>query len=190
MRHTDWHLLAQAARFLLRAGIRLTWREVGPVVVHARAVAPSSSVRGSGVFISLRDAKWPTVAHELGHLLGLPHCPDLRAEGSGYPREFMHDGTLLDEYCFHPFAPDAYLDEGDRVTNFMNHAFNNPVDPDDPWWVAITPNQVRRMRLTMYSGVSRWAAAANINEAAYSGYAPRSVWLLNDLASTVARGLS
>lgn len=232
----DWvvaeQMLRQAARFLLRAGIRLTWREA-EVVTHVKAargknlwevanakyvrgsptvnlffieyfekeetvghkeigktLTPSSSVHGSGVFVSLRDAEWPVVAHELGHFLGLPHCPDLRS-GNFLPNDPpMPDGTPFDSYCFYPFAPDAEVRDGDPVTNFMLGRFNNDVDPGDASLVSITPNQVRRMRLTVASGVSRWAAGVNIFDANINRYAPRTVWLLPDVASVVARGLS
>ena len=98
------------------------------------------------------DRRGLIVAQELGHLLGLPHVTGSHEWDADDPDEFI-------ERCFWPFSDDtAGMSVAGRAQNPMSYYagyyWYNFGEPHGEFgW---TPNQIKRLRLTLTSRRSRW----------------------------------
>lgn len=96
------------------------------------------------------------LAHEIGHVLGLPHSYlTLLAFTDGNPEDPVFDA---DVYAFEPWVDDSeFLTQEQDYMNVMAYSEAEPSDIRDFEW---TPNQVRVARNTLMSRKNRfyWAA--------------------------------
>jgi hypothetical protein len=108
---------------------------------HGFAVLADSTNGGSwAAFAALGNAGGPnTMAHELGHVLGLPH---------------IEEGASTTSAAFAPFPDDvSSWDEAVDGKNLMSGTYSRYKSD-----VVLSPSQVRRLRLSVVSGVVPYAA--------------------------------
>lgn len=115
--------------------------------------------KGYGIILNGYSSIGPNIAHEIGHLLGLPHTYfyDKNYGGEYKSESWQYKDHSFSAMAMMPFEDDTkYLDNDDKISkNPMSYLW----DPDDfnvedfEW----TQNQFLRSRLTIFSRRSNYA---------------------------------